>query len=61
MPSPRALTIAVLLCVLCAPWLARGQTGAGDDLTSLSLEDLMRVKVFSASRHLEEARERRRL
>ena len=56
MQPTRALTITALFCILCAPWLARGQTGAGDDLTSLTIEELMRVKVFSASRHLEEAR-----
>ena len=56
MPSTRALVITTLFCILCACWLARAQTATGEDLTSLSIEDLVRVKVFSASRHLEEAR-----
>ena len=56
MQPTRALTITALFCVLCAPWLAQAQTATGEDLTSLSIEDLVRVKVFSASRHLEEAR-----
>jgi iron complex outermembrane receptor protein len=46
----------MLLCLLCAPWRAAAQSVAGEDLTSLTIEDLVRVKVFSASRHLEEAR-----
>jgi iron complex outermembrane receptor protein len=33
------------------------QTDADQDLMSLSIEDLVRVKVFSASRHLEESRD----
>ena len=56
MQPTRALTLTAILCILCASWPARAQTAAGEDLTSLSIEDLMSVKVFSASRHLEEAR-----
>ena len=56
MQPTRALAITTLFYMLCAPWLARAQSVAGEDLTSLSIEDLVRVKVFSASRHLEEAR-----
>jgi len=56
MQPTRALTLTALLCILCASWLTRAQAAAAEDLTALSIEDLARVKVFSASRHLEEAR-----
>jgi outer membrane receptor for ferrienterochelin and colicins len=56
MQPTRALAITTLFGMLCSPWLAPAQTVSGEDLTSLSIEDLVRVKVFSASRHLEEAR-----
>jgi hypothetical protein len=42
----------MLLGLLCTP-LARSQTAQGEDLTSLSIEDLVRTKVSSASRHLQ--------
>lgn len=43
--------------LLAVPAILMGQAQAGPDLMSLSVEDLVKVKVFSASRHLEEARE----
>ena len=54
--TTRACLLTALLIILCAPWRARAQTTPAEDLTSLSIEDLARVKVVSASRHLEEAR-----
>jgi outer membrane receptor for ferrienterochelin and colicins len=44
---------AVLFC----PGVLSSQTAPDQDLTSLSIEDLAKVKVFSASRHLEESRQ----
>jgi iron complex outermembrane receptor protein len=45
-----------LAVALLAAALAAGETPAEQDLTTLSLEELAQVKVFTASRHLEDAR-----
>jgi iron complex outermembrane receptor protein len=43
------------LCLLVQP--AHSQAGTDQDLMSLSIEDLAKTKVFSASRHLEDTRQ----
>src|ERR1039457_322473 len=48
--------IALFWLVFC-PWILNSQTAPDQDLTSLAIEDLVRVKVFSASRHLEDSRQ----
>ena len=52
----KRLTAAVALfwLVFC-PWFLNSQTAPDQDLTSLTIEDLAKVKVFSASRHLEDS------
>src|ERR1035438_7259280 len=49
--------ITVLLPFLLLAGLANTQTPPDQDLMSLSIEDLAKTKVFSASRHLEDTRE----
>ncbi len=51
----RLACLMALLTLCTSP--ALGQTQSDTDLMSLSLEDLSHVKVYSASRHLEEMRE----
>jgi iron complex outermembrane receptor protein len=48
--------IALFWLVFC-PWILNSQTAPDQDLTSLTIEDLAKVKVFSASRHLEDSRQ----
>ena len=48
--------LAFLACLLC-PRPIRAQTPADQDVLSLSIEELTQVKVFTASRHLQDARE----
>ncbi len=50
----RASHLAIV--ILLSFWL-QAQTSPDQDLTSLSVEELARSKVFSASRHLEDSRE----
>src|SRR5437868_2025922 len=49
-------SLALVWLVLCSCVL-HGQTSADQDLTNLSIETLAKVKVFSASRHLEESKQ----
>jgi iron complex outermembrane receptor protein len=50
----RPIWSLVLLWILFVPWVIFAQQyPSQQDLTSMSLEDLARVKVFTASRHLE--------
>jgi iron complex outermembrane receptor protein len=49
--------IGVAGMVLLVPGMVLGQAPLQADLTTLSIEDLAKVKVFSASRHVEEVRE----
>ena len=51
------LCLMSLLALLLAVPLAAPQESSDSDLMSLSLEDLAHVKVYSASRHLEDARQ----
>jgi iron complex outermembrane recepter protein len=53
----RTLPSLALLATLLAPARASGQTHSDTDLLSMSLQDLSQVKVFTASRHVEDARE----
>ena len=46
---------ALLLCLLTPGAAASAQSPPSGDLMSMNLEDLTRVKVYSASRHLENA------
>jgi outer membrane receptor for ferrienterochelin and colicins len=46
-----------LISFLCAAMLSRAQTPPRTDLMSMDLEALARVKVYSASRHLEDAKD----
>ncbi len=48
-------SVVVVLCFLL-PFLAVGQQQSQSDLLSLSIEDLTKVQVYSASRHLEDSR-----
>ncbi len=63
MKPPASRCYQPILTVLLLSWLfgaASGtfaQTKADDDLMSMSIEELARVKVYSASRHLENANE----
>ena len=52
----RLCLMSVLALTLAAP-VATPQNPSDADLMSLSIEDLAQVKVYSASRHLEEARQ----
>lgn len=45
------------LSTICGSSFGFGQAQSDQDLTSLDLRDLAQVKVYSASRHLEDARE----
>jgi outer membrane receptor for ferrienterochelin and colicins len=55
---PKLVCAPTLLGILLCPWVTRAQTVAEqDDLIQLSIEDLTKIKVFSASRHLEGSRE----
>lgn len=49
--------LTVLLAVSLVSGLATGQTNSNQDLMSLNIEDLTQVKVYSASRHLEDVRD----
>jgi outer membrane receptor for ferrienterochelin and colicins len=52
----RLSCFATMLGVLAGPaWAAAGAPQADQDLMSMKIEDLSRVKVYSASRHPEEA------
>lgn len=53
----RQLRILALLLILAGFSICPAQTADTQDLTSLSLEELTKVKVYSASRHLEEVGE----
>jgi outer membrane receptor for ferrienterochelin and colicins len=53
----RLLWGVALLWFLSYSWAMNGQAASDQDLTSLSIEQLAKVKVYSASRHLEESRE----
>jgi len=55
LPTAGLSWIATILVALAGS-PALGQTSANQDLMSMQLEDLSRVKVYSASRHLEDAR-----
>src|SRR5581483_4095085 len=46
-----------LCCVFCLIRTASGQNPSDQDLMALSIEELTQVKVYSASRHLESARQ----
>ena len=52
--GPLRLAVALGLLVFAAA--ACSQSQVDQDLMSMNLEDLSRVKVFSASRHFEDAR-----
>lgn len=56
---PRQWLIAgiTLVWLVFCPWTLNSETAPDQDLTSLTIEDLANVKVFSASRHLEDARQ----
>lgn len=56
-PSHRHVvpTAAVLITVLLGAFAAGAQVASSPDLTDISLEDLTHVKVYSASRHLEDS------
>ena len=54
---PRGIALLFLILVGSTARPALGQAQSDQDLTSLSIEDLSHVKVYSASRHLEEARD----
>ena len=49
--------VATLLCLALGARMVDAEPTPGQDLMSLSLEDLAKTKVFSASRHLEETRD----
>jgi outer membrane receptor protein involved in Fe transport len=51
------LCLQALLGISLAASLALGQAQSDQDLMWLNIEDLARVKVYSASRHLEDVRE----
>lgn len=53
----RLAAVLTLFGALLCPRILRSQAAPDQDLTSLRIEDLARVKVFSASRHLEESRQ----
>ncbi len=53
--SRRRLCGAVLLGLVLGPLAAFAQSSADQELTSLSIEELARVKVFSASRHTQDS------
>jgi outer membrane cobalamin receptor len=55
-PLGRVVYGAILFLFSWGACLADAQAGADQDLTSLSLEELMRVKVVTASRHEEDSR-----
>jgi iron complex outermembrane receptor protein len=48
--------MAVVIGLLISAGFAYAQSQVDQDLMSMNLEDLSRVKVFSASRHFEDAR-----
>jgi len=47
--------VAAFVCLLALPLWA--QSPSDQDLLSLNLEQLAHIKVYSASRHMEDARE----
>ena len=53
--SRRCLCGAVLLGLVLGPLAAFAQSSGDKELTSLSIEELARVKVFSASRHTQDS------
>jgi outer membrane receptor for ferrienterochelin and colicins len=55
-PRKRLASALTLLCLLFCPGVVMAQGEADQDVMSLSIEELARAKVFSASRHLEDSR-----
>jgi outer membrane receptor for ferrienterochelin and colicins len=50
------ICFATVVGIVAAPLLAGAQAASDQDLMSMKIEDLTRVKVYSASRHLEDVR-----
>jgi outer membrane receptor for ferrienterochelin and colicins len=52
----RPIIAAAVLCAVCGPSRTLSQEPDDKDLTTLSIEELTQVRLFTASRHLEDAR-----
>jgi outer membrane receptor for ferrienterochelin and colicin len=56
------MNVCSIVCVafslgLCGSWELHAQSQSGQDVMSLSIEELAQTKVFTASRHAEKSRE----